>query len=65
VNGIINVLLVHVVSHPDLKDKAKCVLYVRQRRTTHIMTKCIDINVTNIITSWKCLTKINDNNKAN
>jgi hypothetical protein len=37
------------VSHPDLMDKAGCVSYVRQRRTSHIMTKCIEINVTNII----------------
>jgi hypothetical protein len=35
--------------HPDLRDKAGCVSYVRQRRTTHIMTKCIEINITNII----------------
>jgi hypothetical protein len=38
-----------VMSHPNLRDKAGCVSYVRQRRTLHIMTKCIDINVTNII----------------
>jgi hypothetical protein len=38
------------MSHPDLRDKAECVPYVRQRRTIHIMTKCIEINVTNIIT---------------
>jgi hypothetical protein len=38
------------MSQPDLKDKAECVSYVRQRRRTHIMTKCIEINVTNIIT---------------
>jgi hypothetical protein len=38
-----------IVSHPDLRDKSGCVSYVRQRRTTHIMTKCIEINVTNII----------------
>jgi hypothetical protein len=38
------------MSHPDLRDKVGCVLYVRQRRTIHIMTKCIEINVTNIIT---------------
>jgi hypothetical protein len=30
-----------VLSHPDLSDKAGCVLYVRQVRTTHIMTKYI------------------------
>jgi hypothetical protein len=39
------------LSHPDLRDKAGCVSYVRQRRTSHIMTKCIEINVTNIINS--------------
>jgi hypothetical protein len=38
------------LSHPNLGDKAGCVSYVRQRRNTHIMTKCIEINVTNIIT---------------
>jgi hypothetical protein len=37
------------VSHLDLRGKVGCVSYVRQRRTTHIMTKCIEINVTNII----------------
>jgi hypothetical protein len=36
------------LSHPDLRDKAGCVSYVRQRRTSHIMTKCIEINVTSI-----------------
>jgi hypothetical protein len=54
------------VSHPNLRGNAGCVSYMRQRRTTHIMTKCIEINVTNIIITWrKSLTKINDNNKAN
>jgi hypothetical protein len=38
------------MSHPDLRDKAGCVSYVRQRRTTHIMMECIEINVTIIIT---------------
>jgi hypothetical protein len=38
------------LSHPDLRGKPGCVSYVRQRKTTHIMTKCIEINVTNIIT---------------
>jgi hypothetical protein len=38
------------MSHPDLRDKAECVSYVCQRRTSHIMTKCIEINVTFIIT---------------
>jgi hypothetical protein len=38
-----------MLSHPDLRDKAGCVSDVRQRRTSHIMTKCIEINVTNII----------------
>jgi hypothetical protein len=49
------------MSHPDLRDKPGYVSYVRQKRTTHIMTKCIEINVSNIITKRKCLTKINDN----
>jgi hypothetical protein len=56
------------LSHPDLWGKAKCVSYVRQRRTTHIMTKCIEINVTNIIISLLhsgSLTKIKDKYKAN
>jgi hypothetical protein len=53
------------VSHRDLRDKTECVSYVWQRRTTHIMTKCIEINVTNIIEKRKYLTKINNNNKAN
>jgi hypothetical protein len=38
-----------LLSHPDLKDKYGCVSYVRQGRTTHIITECIDINVINII----------------
>jgi hypothetical protein len=38
-----------IVSHPDLRDKARCVSYVRQGRTTHIITECIEINVINII----------------
>jgi hypothetical protein len=50
-----------VVSHPDLRDKGGCVSYVRQGRTTHIMTKCIDINVTIFIIEQKILTKINEN----
>jgi hypothetical protein len=56
------------VSHLDLMDKAGCVSYVRQRRTTNIMTKCIKINVTNIIMSLlhnRNLIKIKDKYKAN
>ena len=30
---------------PDLRDKVGCVSYVHQIRTSHIMTKCIEINV--------------------
>jgi hypothetical protein len=37
------------MSHPDLRDKVGCVSYVRQRRTSYIMTKRIEINVTSII----------------
>jgi hypothetical protein len=37
------------LSHQDLMDKVDCVSYVRQIRTSHIMTKCIEINVTSII----------------
>jgi hypothetical protein len=37
------------LSHPDLRDKAGCVSYVCQGRTTHIITECIEINVINII----------------
>jgi hypothetical protein len=40
------------MSHLDLRDKDRCVSYVRQRRTTHIIAKCIEINVTNIIMSY-------------
>jgi hypothetical protein len=38
-----------IVSHPDLRDKVICVLYMRQRKTSHITTKYIEIKVTNII----------------
>jgi hypothetical protein len=37
------------MSHPDLRDKAGCISYMRQVRTTHIITECIEINVINII----------------
>jgi hypothetical protein len=37
------------LSHPDLRDKVGYVSYMRQVRTTHIITECIEINVTNII----------------
>jgi hypothetical protein len=37
------------LSHPDLKSKSGCISYVRQGRTTHIITECIEINVINII----------------
>jgi hypothetical protein len=37
------------LSHPDLKDEIGCVWYVRQIRTPQIMTKCIEINVINVI----------------
>jgi hypothetical protein len=30
--------LAYLLSHPDLRDKAGCVSYVRQERTTHIIT---------------------------
>jgi hypothetical protein len=42
-----------LMSHPDLKDKAGCVSYVRQGRTTHIITECIEINVINIINNGR------------
>jgi hypothetical protein len=32
------VMIVKFLSHPDLKDKYECVSYVRQGRTTHIIT---------------------------
>jgi hypothetical protein len=38
-----------LVSHLDLRNKAGCISFVRQGRTTHIITECIEINVTNII----------------
>ena len=37
------------LSHPDLWDKSGYISYVRQGRTTHIITECIKINVINII----------------
>jgi hypothetical protein len=52
------------LSHPDLRDKAGCVSYVRQRRTSHIMTKSIERNVTSIIYIAEVLQK-NDNHKTN
>jgi hypothetical protein len=42
---------------PGFKGKLGCVSYVRQRRTTHTITKCTETNVTNIITYRECLTK--------
>jgi hypothetical protein len=53
------------LSHLDLRGKAGYVSYVRHKRTSHIMTKCIEINVTSIIINSGSLTKINENNKAN
>jgi hypothetical protein len=42
------------LSYPDLRDKTGYVSYVRQIKTPHIITKYIEINVTNIIiTQWK------------
>ena len=38
-----------LLSHPDLRDKVGRISYVRQGRTTHIITECIEINVINII----------------
>jgi hypothetical protein len=37
------------LSHPDLKDKAGYVSYVRQGRRTPIITEFIEINIINII----------------
>jgi hypothetical protein len=37
------------LDYPDLKYKARCISYVRQGRTTHIITECVEINVINII----------------
>jgi hypothetical protein len=39
----------YFVSHPHLKDKAECVSYLRQEKTSHIMTECIEINIINIL----------------
>jgi hypothetical protein len=36
-------------THSNLRDKAGCVSYVREGRTTHIIIECIEINVINII----------------
>jgi hypothetical protein len=41
--------LIPLLSHPNLRDKAECVSYVRQGRTTHIITECIEINVINVL----------------
>jgi hypothetical protein len=41
--------LIPLLSHPDLRDKAGCISYVRQGRTTDIIIECIEINVINII----------------
>ena len=38
-----------LLSHLNLRDKAGCVSYVRQGRTTHIITKCKEINAINIV----------------
>jgi hypothetical protein len=54
-----------ILSHPDLKDKAGCVSYVRQGRTTHIITECIEINIINIFITYRKSYKINDKNKVN
>jgi hypothetical protein len=32
---------VGILSHLDLRDEVGCVSYVRLRRTSHIITKCI------------------------
>jgi hypothetical protein len=37
------------VSHPDLRNKAGCVSYVRQGRITHIITECIEVNLIIVI----------------
>jgi hypothetical protein len=37
---------IDMIVTPGFKNKAGCVSYVRQGRTSHIMTKCIEINVT-------------------
>jgi hypothetical protein len=60
--------LIPLLPHPDLRDKAGCISYVRQERTTHKITECIEINVINImnvlITKLKSY-KINDKYKTN
>jgi hypothetical protein len=56
----INMPLIPLLSHPDLKSKPGCVSYVHQRRSTHTMTQCIEMNVSNFITS-KMSYKITDN----
>jgi hypothetical protein len=45
----VNIPLIPLLSHPDLKDKVGCVSYVCQGKTTHIIKECIEINVINII----------------
>jgi hypothetical protein len=64
----VNISLIPFLSHPDLRDKAGCVSYVRQGRTTHIITECIEINVTislKYLFHSGSLTKINDKYKTN
>jgi hypothetical protein len=46
VGGHRDVYPLGLLSHPGLRDKVGCVSYVHQRRTTHIITECIEINVT-------------------
>jgi hypothetical protein len=53
------------LSHPDLSDKVGCVSYVCQKRTSQIMIKYIEINVTSIIITCGSLTEIDDTNKTN
>jgi hypothetical protein len=47
---IVNIPLISLLSHPDLRDKPGCVSYVCQTRSTHIMTEGIETNVTDFIT---------------
>jgi hypothetical protein len=51
VEGAYDAIIVSLaaLSHPDLRNKAGCISYVRQGRTTHIITECIEVNVINII----------------
>jgi hypothetical protein len=38
--------LIPLLSHPALRNKARCISYMRQEDNIYIITECIEINVT-------------------